>query len=71
MRRAKIKCPLGIAASRFRSGVPQNDAGLEYNKSIPWSFHLPPLIPLDPLPPPFFYDMVKIPVHKTQPLDGF
>ena len=54
MRRAKIKCPFGIAASRFRSGVPQNDAGFEYNKSIPWSFHLPPSNPVRPATPTLF-----------------
>ena len=54
MRRAKIKCPFGIAASRFRSGVPQNDAGLEYNKSIPWGFHLPPSNPVRPATPTLF-----------------
>ena len=34
MRRAKIKLRNRDAARRFRSGVPQNDAGLKYNKPI-------------------------------------
>ena len=34
MRQAKKKLRNRDAALRFRSGVPQNDAGLKYNKPI-------------------------------------
>ena len=34
-----MECPSRNVACRFRSGVPQNDAELEYNKPTHGDFH--------------------------------